>query len=246
MTRLVVKWCGIDYGQTLMDHNTLHQSQVIPEVYRELDRSGEGELRLRRYYDLRDRVGGTDVPLPQRVRILKESHRPELYREVFDDDSRVIALYQQKEAEALTPPKGLGEALSYLKGKNIRLAVVSEALSPDTVGSIKRFLSVHRLDGLFEVLITPAGAYGRDGTVDRSFIGLTKKNGKIYDRLVEVLGERGIKPDEALMVGDDPQMDIAPAKARGMHAIQYTGVIDRGTSNADELIRTWEDVPKIL
>ncbi len=233
----------MDYGQTLMDHNSLHQSLIIPEVYRELGRPEEGAVRVRMYYDLRDRVGGTDVPLPQRVRLLKESHRSELYREVFEDDPRAIALYLEKEAQGLTPPKGLAEALEYLKRKSIHLAIVSEAVSTD---GIRRFLTEHRLDAFFEELITPAGAYGHDDIVDQRFVGLTKRDGKIYDRLVQVLAERGINPDEALIVGDDPKMDIAPAKARGMHAIQYTGVIDRGASSADYVIHNWEEISAIL
>jgi FMN phosphatase YigB (HAD superfamily) len=61
-----------------------------------------------------------------------------------------------------------------------------------------------------------------------------------------LLKERGIEPYEAVMVGDRPNTDINPAHKRGFKTIQYTGFTDLGKSDADAVIKSFEELRTIV
>ena len=63
-----------------------------------------------------------------------------------------------------------------------------------------------------------------------------------------VCGELGVRPGEAVHVGDSQRTDIVGAQAAGMRAVHFLGANDRdgAVSTADVLIRRFEELPIAL
>ena len=146
--------------------------------------------------------------------------------------------------------EGLADALAYLKDQGIELQVVSEmkkTLGPVGTDIVSRFLKRRGLVTYFGELVTPQGKIDLvHETVDDRYVGYTKEAGTLYDVLAADLAERGIRPDEAVMVGDKPSTDIDPAHERGFKTIQYTGFVDLGASKADLRIDSFAELKTIL
>lgn len=231
-----------------MNPFTLHQSEVIREIYRELGREEESEERVRRWYELRDTFGSPEDPHHQRVRLVKQYARSRIYEAVFDSDPEATRLFGEKEVKGLLPAVGLETALERLKQRGTQVAVVSEVTELQAVLVITSYLAVHGLKRYFNALITPAGLFTPDGElVDEAFVGATKKAGTIYEKLKGYLSNRGISSSDAVMVGDDPLLDVEHAKLHGFVTVQYVGIVDRGrTPKADYVIDDWSRLPTTL
>jgi FMN phosphatase YigB (HAD superfamily) len=63
-----------------------------------------------------------------------------------------------------------------------------------------------------------------------------------------VLAELGVRPSEAVHVGDSQRTDITGAQAAGMLAVHFLGANDRdaAVSTGDALIRRFEELPVVL
>ncbi len=156
-------------------------------------------------------------------------------------------LYDKKEASGFTPSEGISSLLARLKEHGVQIAIVSESSSLASTLAIIKLLRVYGLADLFGDIITPVGRSRDEGRlVDGRFIGMTKKSGSIYDILKAFLHEGGVSAAEAVMVGDDPLLDVEHPKLRGFMGIQYAGVVDRGRSKvADYVIDSWEQFPDV-
>jgi len=103
--------------------------------------------------------------------------------------------------EAWTVAEGALEAFAALRGRGVKVAVVSNWDD--------------RLRGLLEVM-------GLMDAVDAAFIstelGVEKPDPAIYRLACEGLG---VRPVEALHVGDHPEKDVAAARAAGCGALLY-------------------------
>lgn len=244
----MLRWCGFDFGETIMNPFTLHQSQTIAAVFRELGREAEAPEVIKRWYALRDSYGAEGDTAEQRVRQLKQYAKDRIYSEVLGNDKDAGRLFDQKEAEGFTPTDGVETILKRLSASGVEVSVVSESSSASATQAISRFLSAHRLDDLFDQVITPAGLFEVGGALtDSRFVGATKRSGSMYDVLRLYLLGRGLASGETAMVGDDPVLDIENAKLRGFLGIQYTGVVDRGKSRlADYVISHWRQFPAIF
>ena len=244
---LRLNWCGFDFGETIMNPFTLHQSTIIHDVYKQLGREEEAESKVQKWYRLRDSFGSPGDPPQQRVRLLKQYAKERVYSEVLDDDREAARLFDEKEARGFAPTEGIAELLDRLRGKAVTLGVVSESASLPATRAIESFLATHSLASYFHEIITPAGLFTVAGElIDRRFIGTTKKSGVIYDTLKSYLKEHGTESGEAAMVGDDPVLDIEYPRLRGFITIQYVGVVDRGHSSiADYLVDDWREFPEV-
>ncbi len=242
-----VSWCGLDFGETIINPYTLHQSQVIREICDELGKKEEAEHSVALWYELRDSFAMPGDKPEERVRQLKQYAKDRVYSQVLGGDPKAARLYDEKEARGFTPTPGISELLQKLDQEGVEVAVVSESSSLTSTQAIARFLGVYGLRGHFADIITPVGRFDVDGRlVDRRFVGATKKSGSIYDVLASFLQGRGITPAEGAMVGDDPVLDVENSKLRGFVGIQYTGVVDRGRSKmADYVIETWKEFPEL-
>ena len=237
-----VKWCGFDYGQCIMEPGGLRNPRLFGDLYKEL---GKPELvpdKIKKYRILKEKYGTYGR--------IKEGHRDEIYRYVLDDDPEAVELFSRKEQELLTMGEGLEDALVYLQSQGIELQVVSEmkkTLGPVGSDIVSRFLKRQGLVKYFTELVTPEGKIDLIyETVDPRYKGTTKKAGTLYDVLAMELRERGIEPQEAVMVGDKPETDIDPAHERGFKTIKYTGFIDLGPSKADLVIHSFKELKTIL
>jgi len=240
----MVKWIGLDYGETVMNPFTLHQSELIRSIYRRLGKEGEAEERVQMWYALRDSVGAKFAEPNLRAREVKQYARGRIYSDVLGGVREAARLYDGGEAKGFTPARGVKEALMRLKRDGVPAVIVSESSSTTAAMAISRFLRVHGLRGLFREVITPAGRFGVGGELlGAEFEGKTKRDGTMYDQLREYLSIGGVRSEDAAMVGDDPVLDIANSKQRGFVAVQYTGVVDRGASVADYVIDDWSKLP---
>jgi FMN phosphatase YigB (HAD superfamily) len=239
---LEVKWVGFDFGQCLMNPTGLRNHLVIGDVCKEL---GEPELiaeRVHKYRQLKEKYGNYSV--------IKEGHRDEITSFVFDGRAESAEYFLVKEQEHLTMGPGLIETLEYLVEQGIRLSVVAElkkTLGPIGTDNVSRFLARQELIKYFGEMITPQGMVNlRNGSSDMKYKGKTKEQGTLYDELVKDMAEWGIKPSEGVMVGDKIATDIVPARKRGFKAIQYTGYIDYGPSEADLRITDFRELKEII
>ncbi|UCH08704.1 MAG: HAD hydrolase-like protein [Deltaproteobacteria bacterium] len=237
-----VKWCGFDFGQCIMHPGGLRNPLVFGDICKEL---GKPELipdKMRKYRILKEKYGTYGR--------IKEGHRDEIHSYVLDNDPEAIELFSEQEQERLAIAEGLVDALEYLKSQGIELQVISEmkkTLGPVGTDLVSKFLKRKGLLKYFKELITPQGKIDlQHDTLDPRYKGRTKKDGSLYDVLVQELKEQGIAPQEALMVGDKPETDIDPAHDRGFKTIQYTGYYDFGNSKADVVINSFEDLKKIV
>jgi FMN phosphatase YigB (HAD superfamily) len=237
-----VKWCGFDFGQCIMEPGGLRNPLVFGDICKEL---GKPELipdKMRRYRILKEKYGTYGR--------IKEGHRDEIHSYVLDNDPEAIELFSEQEQKRLAIAEDLIDALEYLKSQGIELQVISEmkkTLGPVGTDLVSKFLKGKGLVRYFKELITPQGKIDLQyDTLDPRYKGRTKKDGSLYDVLVQELKERGIAPQEAVMVGDKPETDIDPAHDRGFKTIQYTGYYDFGNSKADVVIGSFEELKNIV
>lgn len=239
---IAIKWCGIDFGQCLMDPSGLRNSLFFGDICKEL---GEPELineRVKKYRILKEKYGSYGA--------IKEGHRDEILSYVFDNNQEAMNLFSIKEQELLKPAEGVEQTLVYLKEEGIILCVVAElkkTLGPMGSDIVTRFLQRQNLTQYFRELITPQGKVNlKDGSVDMSYKGLTKEEGTLYDRLAEDLLSEGIEPSEAVIIGDKIVTDIEPPSKKGFKTIQYTGYTDFGSSAADYVISSFSQLKEIV
>lgn len=132
------------------------------------------------------------------------------YQQVFDDlifgifqkiDHRVLAAgiisYRRAREAALKPYPHVTATLMELSRRGIKLALLSDAPSREAWLRLC-YINFHHI---FSNVVT------FDDTGER------KPSPKPFNKALELLG---VKPEEALMVGDWPERDIAGAKAVGM------------------------------
>jgi len=237
-----VKWCGIDFGQCLMDPSGLRNYLVIGDVCKELGEPEFIDERIHRYRVLKEKYGSYGA--------VKEGHRDEILRYVFDNNQEAMSLFSAKEQEFLKLADGVEQALIYLKQEGIDICVVAELKKTlGLMGSdvVTRFLQNQNLVQYFSKVITPQGMVNlKDGSIDMSYKGLTKGEGTLYDRLAEDLLGDGIKPSEAVIIGDKILTDIEQPRKRGFETIQYTGFVNAGASSADYVISSFSQLREIV
>lgn len=237
-----VKWAGFDFGQCIMEPGGLRNPRLFSELYKELGRPELIPDKIRKYRRIKEKYGTFGR--------VKEGHRDEIHSYVLDNDPEAIELFSKKEQQLLDIGDGLTDALDYLQAQGIELQVVSEmkkTLGPVGTDIVSKFLKGKGLVTYFRELVTPHGKIDLvTDSLDPRYKGFTKEEGTLYDELVKDLAERGIKPEEAVMVGDKPSTDIDPAHKRGFKTIKYTGFVDLGASKADLEIETFAELKTIL
>lgn len=236
------KWVGIDFGQTLMDSSPERTYWMIGDTSKELGEPELVEKRCHRWRTMKEKYGTYPI--------IKEKHRAEIAQYVFGDQPGVAEIFSVIEQKYLKVADGAIDAIKNLREQGIEVSIVAElrrtlgAIGADMVSS---FLKTHNIINYFNELITPQGKIDlRDGRVDLAYQGKSKEVGDLYDILLQDLGRRGIKPFEAVIVGDKEWSDITPAQKRGFKAVQYIGYIYHGPSNAEFTIRHFSELKNII
>jgi putative hydrolase of the HAD superfamily len=132
----------------------------------------------------------------------------------IDDDESIRTLTKEFEEASIdagvAPVEHARETLAALSAANIRLGLVCDTgFTPGRV--VRRLLGENGLGDHLEVL----------GFSDE--VGVPKPGGEIF---AKVLAELGVRPPEAIHVGDLKRTDIAGARDMGMHAARFKGVHD--------------------
>lgn len=240
---LYLKWFGFDYGQCIMDPSGLRGPLTFNDIMKEVGRPEEIAERLHRYRRLKEKyLAYTSI---------KEGHRDEILSFVFDGDEEAMRVFSRKEQEEWMPGDGLEEALQYLRSQGIICDVVAELKK--TMGPIKsetviQFLERRELTKYFDYFYSPQGRLDfRDNSTDFTVKGKEKATGEMYDYILEELARRGIKVEEAAMIGDKISTDIEQPRKRGFHTIQYTGYIDMGSSEyAEYKIKNFRELKELV
>lgn len=164
------------------------------------------------------------------------------YQQVFDDlitdifqkiDHRVLAsgiiAYRRAREAALKPYPHVTATLMELSRRGIKLALLSDAPSREAWLRLC-YINFHHI---FSTVVT------FDDTGER------KPSPKPFKKVLELLG---VKPDEALMVGDWPERDIAGAKAVGMKTAfaKYGDSFGTTTHDADYELKDVSELLKII
>jgi FMN phosphatase YigB (HAD superfamily) len=240
---ITAKWVGFDFGQCLMDPSGLRNHLVIGDVSKEMGEPERIDERIHKYRVLKEKYGSYGA--------IKEGHRDEILRYVFENNAQAMEIFGAKEQEHLKVAPGMEETLQYLQNRGIQRAVVAElkkTLGPIGTDIVTRFLKSKGLLHYFDELISPQGSINlRDGSVDLRYKGKTKEEGSLYDELSKNLLMRGIQTSEAVMIGDKLWTDISPAKKRGFKTIQYVGYINYGSSeDTDFIISDFRELKNII
>ncbi len=239
---LLVKWMGVDFGECLMDATMRRSHLLIADTSKKLGEPEFSEERCHRWRVLQEKYGS----LP----IIMERYKPEMISYVFDDHPKAGEMFLNVEQKYMALADGARDALIYLREQGIEVSVVTAAksnLGPIETSTEMRFLRNQNVLEYFDELITPQGKVNiHDSSIDIRYKGTSKEEGTIYDELVEDLARRGIKPSEAVMMGDKEWSDITPAKKRGLKTILYAGYVCRGPSKADIVIHHFSELKDIV
>jgi HAD superfamily hydrolase (TIGR01549 family) len=132
----------------------------------------------------------------------------------IDDDESLRTLTKEFEEASIdagvAPVEHALETLAALRAAKIRVGLVCDTgFTPGRV--VRRLLEEAGLADHLEVL----------GFSDE--VGVPKPGGEIF---AKVLAELGVRPPEAVHVGDLKRTDIAGAHDMGMHAARFKGVHD--------------------
>jgi putative hydrolase of the HAD superfamily len=164
------------------------------------------------------------------------------YQQVFDDlifgifqkiDHRVLAAgiisYRRAREAALKPYPHVTATLMELSRRGIKLALLSDAPSREAWLRLC-YINFHHI---FSNVVT------FDDTGER------KPSPKPFNKALELLG---VKPEEALMVGDWPERDIKGAKAVGMKTAfaRYGDTFGTKEHDADYELKDISELLKIV
>lgn len=190
-----------DYGGTL-DTGGQHWGKVIWHAY-ERQQVPVAESDFRDAYVHAERTLGRNLiikpdftfkrTLEEKIKIELEYLGKPEYQQAIVDD-----LYERTLAETAKSR----EVLMELK-QRYRMVLVS-----NFYGNISTVLKEFGLDGIFENIIESA------------VVGVRKPDPMIFTLGVEALG---VKPNEAIVVGDSIDKDIIPAGKAGCHTVWFEG-----------------------
>lgn len=139
----------------------------------------------------------------------------------IDDDESIIKLTEEFETASLETGvdavDGARETLTALRDANIGRGLVCD--TGFTPGRVVRDLLAD--NGLLEFL---------EVLCFSDEVGVPKPGAEIFDK---ALAELGVRPPEAVHVGDLKRTDIAGAHDVGMHAIRFRGVHDDRSDTVD-------------
>ncbi len=168
--------------------------------------------------------------------------RKEIEERILESNPCLMRRYYRTEIILLKPADGVEEILKYLISKRYSLNVVSDMSAIDV---IVNFLNTYNLRHYFRCIYSPGGVIRETGEIDRSFSGVSKEDGSIYEKLRSELEKKGIDVGEAVMIGDNPVKDIEMAKKYGFTTVHYSPGKEP-SPEADYAIRHFSELREVL
>ncbi len=235
----MIRWIGFDYGQCLMDSTNRKLEYWMAAVFidEEKNRPGIIDEKIRMYKALIEKYGD--------FRRLHERGRNEVEEEILEKNPCLIRKYYESEIKLLKPANGVRGALKYLKSKGHSLNIVSEVGSVSQMNVIIEFLNLYNLRHFFSRIYSPLGVIREDGELDKSFKGVSKEDGSIYNKLKRELEEVGIDTSEAVIIGDHPVKDVIMAKKFGFITVHYAAK-NEPSEKADYVIKHFSELKNIF
>jgi len=130
------------------------------------------------------------------------------------------------------PPRvvdGAAEALAHARSRGLRVAIICN--TGRTPGSVLRVI----LDNLGIASHVEHFCFSNE-------LGICKPDPEIF---FKALAPLGVRPDEALHVGDRPDLDLAGARAAGLRSV-HLRTPHSPDGDADHVIPTMRDLPAII
>ena len=144
-----------------------------------------------------------------------------------------VAAYHDTKFRELAPFPDVLPLLAGLKKANLRLGVITHGLTVKQAEKLVRLGVVPYLD--------PKANFISDQ------IGISKPNPKLYQA---ALRELGLKADEVMYVGDNPEHDVAPPKSVGMRTVWARRSAKHGItgseSEPDHVVEDFGELARIL
>ncbi len=206
-----VRAVSLDFFDTLVWRWTTEPTGVFTEVGRRLQACGQLPAHVRpedyrvyrRMAEVRARerhLHGADKPEDITLKQILEE-----LRRLLPDPTTAGALEVEAERELCCLNPGLIQFAARLKGRGLRLFVISDVyLSAEHLRGILR---ANGMDpSLFDAIYTSSDARQ------------CKSTGNLFRK---VLAEQGLKPEELLHLGDNPEADVAGAHRAGVRALLY-------------------------
>lgn len=114
-----------------------------------------------------------------------------------------VASELEAELEVQTLDRHIVASLARARSRGVRVFALSDFYWPRSL--MQRLFERHGLDALFENVFVS------------SEHKLTKRSGRLYDRVLE---ELGLSPSRVLMIGDNAHSDDQMARSKGLHTIR--------------------------
>jgi HAD superfamily hydrolase (TIGR01509 family) len=196
-----------DFGNTLLREDRCEPSAGIRSLLRLATRPLAGDpekaeqVAAELYAEVRAQRGSGLVEFPCRsfVRLLGD-----LLRIAWDQSPAALELEFWKALGSMVPEEGIDAVLAWLKGRNIAMGVVSNAMFSADVLSWE--LARHGLAEAFQFVMSSAD------------YGFQKPHPALFMTGVATLG---LQPKEVWFVGDNIEKDVAGALQAGLAAVWY-------------------------
>ena len=198
----MIKGYIFDYGGTL-DTASRHWGKVLWDAYLKCGAYVYAERRLSSQPIIKPDFtfyNTLDAKLEIELEYLAAQYMPDMPAKEIDTlrKNMLDGIYDGVRQETARSRKVLAEVK-----KDYPMALVS-----NFYGNISTVLREFMLDGLF------------DKVIESAVVGIRKPNPQIFVLGAEALG---LKPDEAVVIGDSYDKDIVPARQAGCHTVWLKG-----------------------
>ncbi len=194
---MAIKWIFFDIGDVLFDENEQHLYYFHSLLL--AMRRNQVDVRWDEYY----------ARIQAWARVKPSTAPIEAGRHYVADDALWDKIYHEARAEygLMRKPRPYGLLLDDIADvaqdlrRDFRLGIIANQHPP-----ILQALDDYGVGPLFDVK-----------AIDE-VVGVSKPDPKIFEW---ALGQAGCRPDEAMMIGDRPDVDVAPARTLGMATIRF-------------------------
>ena len=192
-------------------------ADVFPHVWRQLYDGEQRAFGGHEFQDVYDRIGGIYVRMPSDLGADEEheyvfSEIKRIWPGVSRSNEQLIAQYLDASLQFMKPRPGLDKLLESLDRREIPWGIVS-----NHDGRNRHKLAAMNLDSQPATFMLSVE------------VGIWKPDALIFEMALEEIGQ--VERSAAVMVGDNPEVDIAGGKSAGMLTVLMTDSPFAGTGD---------------